>query len=109
MQRSPDPGAWISLAFESWRLWAEASMVVWLRTARLAQGGALAQREAARMVSEKWLAAALLGPATLAGRGIATPEGSARKAVRHYRTRVSANRRRLSPGASGRNSKKRRT
>ena len=89
---SPDP---FSLAFDGFALWAEASEVMWLRACRMAQGGAQAEHEARRMVTEKFIANWQLG-SQLATAGAIAPEEAAHKAVRHYRRRVRANRRRLS-------------
>lgn len=80
--------AWMKLAFTSAQTWQEAQVVMSLRAMRLARGGALAQAEATRMVTEK--SAALVEAAMTVATG-----GSAEKVVRGYRTRVRANRRRL--------------
>lgn len=87
-----------SLAFEWWRLWFDSAQVIGLRTMRLMHGGARAQHEATRMVAEKWQAAADLAFKEMTGRGGSTPEAATRTAIRHYRSRVSANKRRLSRG-----------
>lgn len=96
MIRTPDPAAMFNLAYEFGRLWLEASTVIWLRSGRLMQGGSLAQSEAWRMNVEKWDAGAQLGILLATGTAGATPEAVAKKAIRHYRSRTSANRRRLS-------------
>lgn len=83
------------LAIDSWALWQDAAMVVWLRSMRLAGGGVLAQREARRMVSEKVAANWQLGMDLLA-RPAETPLGLGQRSVRHYVKRVQQNRRRLS-------------
>ena len=44
---------WMNLAGQSWMLWGEAASVIWLRSLKLAGGGASARNEAVRMVSEK--------------------------------------------------------
>jgi hypothetical protein len=80
--------AWMKLAFTSTQAWQEAQVVMSLRVMRLARGGALAQAEATRMVTEK--SAALVEAAMTVATG-----GSAEKVVRGYRTRVRANKRRL--------------
>jgi hypothetical protein len=74
----------------------EANFVVALRLIRLASGGALAQREAQRMVVEKAIA---IGEAQVAaatklikGRGTAA---AAKSASAVYHRKVRANRRRL--------------
>lgn len=89
------PKTWPELGFESWALGIEASSVMWLRWNRLLSGGALADREMRRMISEKVEAGFALGP-TLAlsgARGSTETIGDA--TLKHYRKRVRANRRRL--------------
>ena len=83
------------LAFDWWRLWFETSQVIALRSMRMMQGGALAQREAVRMVSEKWETAALVAMRAATGQGGTSAETMMSGAMRRYRSRVSANRRRL--------------
>ena len=78
----------MKLAFTSAQAWQEAQVVMSLRAMRLARGGALAQAEANRMVTEK--SAALVDAAMTVATG-----GSAEKVGRGYRTRVRANKRRL--------------
>ncbi|HVO14021.1 MAG TPA: hypothetical protein VMV26_02360 [Alphaproteobacteria bacterium] len=87
---------WLTLTFTLWRLGVEAQAVMALRLMRLAAGGATAQSEAVRMVSEKGVAAAQAGltAAALAATG-GTPVVIGRKVVSGYRKRVRANRRRL--------------
>jgi hypothetical protein len=79
------------------RLGLEAQQVIALRMFRLARGGALAQREAQRMIVEKgaaFVAAQMAAAAALAGgRGA---EGAAARALRPYKRAVSRNRQRLS-------------
>jgi hypothetical protein len=87
---------WLTLSFNLWRLGVEAQTVMALRVMRLAAGGAAAQREAGRMVSEKGVAALEAGMAA----GIAAATGKkhpaiARKVIGGYRKRIRANRRRL--------------
>jgi hypothetical protein len=87
---------WLSLSFNMWRLGVEAQTVMALRLMRLAAGGAVAQREAARMVSEKGTAALEAGVSA----GIAAATGKThpaigRKVIGGYRKRIRANRRRL--------------
>ena len=84
-------------AFDSWMLGMEAANVIWLRSMRMMGGGALAQREAQLMVSEKLTAGAslpfVLWPLIASG---AQPETVAKKALAHYSKPVRANQRRLS-------------
>ena len=74
----------------------DANVVITARLMRLASGGALAQREAQRMVVEKGLtlAEAQLAAAAkmMAGGGIT---GATKTATKVYRRKVKANRRRL--------------
>ena len=87
---------WLRLAVDSWALGLEASSVIGLRTVKLAAGGAAAQAEAARMISEKIAAGIeLQALAAMGGLGV-TPHGAARKTIAHYRREVRSNRRRLS-------------
>lgn len=85
------------VAFDSWMLGLEAANVIWLRSMRLMGGGALAEREARRMVSEKVAASAslpfALWPLMASG---AQPDAVVNKALAHYRKPVRANKRRLS-------------
>lgn len=90
-----DPFAMADLACDWWRLWYESSQVIALRSMRMIGGGAIAQREAVRMVSEKWETAALLGMSAAAGQAGNTPEAAMRGAMQRYKAKVSANRRRL--------------
>ena len=82
------PNPWLSLSFNMWRLGLEAQTVMALRMMRLAAGGAAAQREAARMVSEKRAAAVQAGltAATLGAVGKKHP-AIGRKVVSGYRKR----------------------
>jgi hypothetical protein len=78
----------MKLALTSAQAWQEAQVVMTLRMIRLARGGALAQTEATRMVVEKSVAFAEAANTLALG-------GSAETVVRGYRSRVRANRRRL--------------
>ena len=68
---------------------AESQQVMWLRTMRLAAGGAKARSEASRMISEKMWAAGRESGRLFLG-------ASSESVVRSYRRRVKANARRLS-------------
>lgn len=85
---------WLFVAHEAWWLWAESLMVISMRSGMFALGRPGSEREARRMVSEKFFAAAML-PLAVAG-SAAQPPKVAKKVVTHYRKRVSANRKRLS-------------
>jgi hypothetical protein len=80
---------WFVCAVDATLLAFEAQRVMALRMARMASGGARAQAEAQRMVSEKILAAMRTWP-------LIWLHGSPSKALGHYRSRVRANERRLS-------------
>ena len=77
--------SWINLMM----LTFEAQQAIWLRTMRLAAGGAAAEAEASRMVSEKVVAGAAATRALLGG-------ASADRVVKGYRRKVRANIKRLS-------------
>ncbi len=94
--KAADPFAMAGLAYEWWQLGFESWQVVGMRSWRMMQGGAAARDESVRMVSEKLQANMELGLAAMAGEGGVTPEAQARKAIRHYQKRVTANRKRLS-------------
>ena len=87
--------AWLRLGWDAWALGMEASTVIGLRTMKIAAGGAAADSEARRMVSEKVEAAAALQAMAMTGALGFTAPGAARKAVAHYRRKVQANGRRL--------------
>lgn len=74
----------------------DANVVVAARLTRLASGGAVAQREAQRMVTEKYVAFAqaqmTAAAKMMAGVGIA---GATKSASDVYRRKVGSNRRRL--------------
>lgn len=81
--------AWMRLMSSSMLLGFEAQRVVLLRMVAIAAGGARAQAEINRMISEKLFAA-------VTAAGMMTFGRSPQSVVRHYRSRVRANERRLS-------------
>ncbi len=87
--------AWLRLGWNAWALGMEASAVIGLRTMKIAAGGAAAEAEALRMVSEKVEAAAALQAMAMTGALGFTAQAASSKAVAHYRRKVQANRRRL--------------
>ncbi len=93
-QRNP----WIGIGLGAWSLGLEASAVIGLRTMKLAAGGAAAEAEARRMVSEKVDAGLALHSMAMSGGLGSTPHAAAAKTLAHYRRKVRANRRRLSKG-----------
>jgi hypothetical protein len=86
---------WLRAGFAAWSLGIEASTVIALRTMKIAAGGAAAEREIQRMVSEKVQAGLDLQAKALTGGLGFTPESAANKTLSHYRRKVRANRRRL--------------
>ena len=92
-------GNWLGVAADFWLLGAEASLVLPLRLARLARGGAAAKAEARLMVSEKVEAHGALLRDMAAGRLGKGAGGITGGAVRHYLVHVRANRKRLMGGA----------
>jgi hypothetical protein len=92
----PDPAiAWTRLMTDASRLWADAGMVVALRSWRLLAGGEAAGRELERLVGEKVEAGFELAGAFAGGR-IGSPEAATRQALGIYGKRVRGNRKRLS-------------
>lgn len=85
----------MNTGFDAWALGVEASVVIGLRMMKLAGGGSAASNEAALMVSEKIRSNLDLATDMLTGKLGATPAGAG-AVVKHYRRKVSANRRRLS-------------
>ena len=88
---------WFALSAQAVRLCWDAQAVIWLRSLRIAKGGARADAETLRMVTEK---VAALAEAQLAATAAAL-KGSkkhrvAKKALAVYSTRVRRNMRRLS-------------
>jgi len=94
MIRTNPSADWSRLMFDASRLWADAGMVVALRSWRMMAGGPAAQREVERMLSEKVEAGFELAGAFAGGR-VKSPEAAARKALGVYGKRVRDNRRRL--------------
>lgn len=84
-------GAWWKLGIDATLLAMESQQVIGLRLMRLSGGGAVAQAEAHRMVSEKIMAASEAAMLMATG-------GSGRRVVAGYRRKVRANARRLAKG-----------
>ncbi|MEJ7934129.1 hypothetical protein WG907_07670 [Sphingobium sp. AN558] len=91
--------AWADAAMETWALGVEASTVIGLRIAKVAAGGTAANDEIMLMISEKMKSAAKLQTDAAFGQLGGTPLASVQKVIRHYRTKVTANSRRLSKPA----------
>ena len=94
MPRSRNP--WLRLGRQAWMLGADAATVVALRSMKIAAGGAAADTEARRMVSEKIAAARELQAKAFTGALGFTLPGAVDKSLKHYRRKVRSNRRRLS-------------
>jgi hypothetical protein len=88
---------WLSFSLKAWQIGLGAQSVIALRILRVATGGARAEAEVSRMVTEKVLAAceAQMAAAMAAVRGH-KEHVIAGKALNVYGNRVRANRRRLS-------------
>ncbi len=78
----------------------EASSVIALRVMKIAGGGAGADAETRRMVSEKIDSAVSLQNLAMSGGLGSMAAGAASKTLTHYRRKVRANRRRLTKGAT---------
>jgi hypothetical protein len=89
-RRSNQSGA---MMFPSWinvtMLMIEAQQAIWLRSLRLMLGGAAAEAESSRMVTEKMVAGAVAVQSALTG-------ASADRIVHDYRRKVRSNIKRLS-------------
>jgi hypothetical protein len=94
--RSRNP--WLGTGLAAWSLGLEASSVIALRMMKIAAGGAAAEAEAQRMVSEKIEAGLALQSLFLTGGLGLTAPRVAHKTIAHYRRKVRANRYRLSKG-----------
>lgn len=97
MAGTADKG-WLEIGMESWLLGVDAAMVVVLRTAKLAEGGPEACREAKLMVSEKIESSVELASALITGKLGSNPKAVLGRTVSHYRKGVAANRKRLAIG-----------
>ena len=89
------------------RLWTasyflamEAGAVMWLRSLVLVSGGPGGEREARRMIREKWIANIDLAQQFAIG-GPLSPSQAAMRAVDYYEPKVRANRKRLSRRRAG--------
>jgi hypothetical protein len=87
--------SWLRLSFDLWQAGLEAQLVIGLRLAKLAGGGAAAGAEINRMVSEKMDTALeaqqLAATAALSGNAAQIPA----RTVALYRRKMRANRNRL--------------
>ena len=92
---APSNKTWFAIGIDAMNLTGEASWVIAMRLARMAQGGAKAEREAQLMVTEKLASGFELGMAIATGRMGLSVEAITSGTIRHYRRGVRANRERL--------------
>jgi hypothetical protein len=88
-------GAWMTAGLDFWRLGAEAGMVITMRLAHMAAGGAGANSEAELMVTEKVRAMIELQTKLMTGALGTTALSGTQGALKHYRGKVAANNKRL--------------
>lgn len=93
MRRRSNP--WFSVGADFVALGLEAGEVMALRSLKLMRGGPGSTAEARLMVEEKVAAALELQRRALSGSLGSSAHGAASGAVKHYRRKVKANRRRL--------------
>jgi hypothetical protein len=86
---------WLLAGYDLWALGMESAAVMTMRGLKVAAGGAAAEVEMVRMVSEKLQAGLDLQALALRGALGATMPDLVSKTTKHYRKRVRANRRRL--------------
>jgi hypothetical protein len=84
-----------SMAWQNTMLALEAQQVIALRMAKMAMGGAAAQREAQLMVTEKLAALAQGGQMMAMGAATGKKDLNSGKVTKMVRSKVRANRRRL--------------
>ena len=94
--RARTDGAWFNVAMDAWWLGAESSYVAGLRLSRMATGSLPILAETQLMITEKIQAALELQTDAFFGALGSTPLAASRRALGHYRRKVSANRQRLS-------------
>ena len=87
--------AWLKLGIDAWTLGWQATRVMGLRAARIAEGGPAAGMEAWLMLTEKWQAAAEIQSDLLSRGASASPVATTRRTLAHYQRKVAANDRRL--------------
>ncbi|MDQ7248885.1 hypothetical protein [Dongia sedimenti] len=87
--------AWLFAGYDLWVLGMESAAVMTMRGLKVAAGGAAAEAEMQRMVSEKVQAGLDLQAAALRGALGSTMPELVSKTTKHYRKRVRANHRRL--------------
>ncbi|MBX7248091.1 MAG: hypothetical protein K1X35_03470 [Caulobacteraceae bacterium] len=95
-RRASNP--WLKLGFDTLQLGMEASMVIGLRTLRIAAGGPAGEAEVRRMIGEKIGAGLELQALALRGAVGPAPDRMAAASLAHVRRKVRANHRRLVAG-----------
>ena len=94
MRKSRSP-SWAAIGMDMWSMGYDASVVIGLRTMKIAMGGAAGEREAKLMVDEKVRAAMDVQTSLLTGQFGTNPARATSATVKHYGRKVRANRRRL--------------
>lgn len=94
-QESSVSNPWVELGWQTWMLGFEASSVIASRLAKVSRGGDQADSEMKLMVSEKIEAGQQLQSKLSRLGDNAAPATKMATAVKHYRGKVAANRRRL--------------
>ncbi len=90
-----DFNSWTRLMMETALLTVEAQQVIAMRLAKVAAGGPDVPRESQLMVTEKMAAMAASGQMVMQAAIDGQSDMGAAKVVRHYRSKVRANRKRL--------------
>ncbi len=87
--------ALLSLSVDAWSLYLDASTVIGLRMMKFAAGGPETGQEMALMINEKLQSAIELQVEGATGQLGASPAGTTRKVIRHYKRKVDGNKKRL--------------
>lgn len=87
--------AWATAGFDAWMLGWQSAIVMGLRAAKIASGGDPDGREARLMVSEKLETLTELQMKLLTGALGTSPLSGSQAALKIYKRKVAANRRRL--------------
>ena len=95
LMKISEQATWFKLGIDAWALGWQATRVMGLRTARMAEGGPAAGMEAWLMLTEKWHAAAEIQTDLLTRGANASPAAATRRTLTHYKRKVAANDRRL--------------
>jgi hypothetical protein len=87
--------AWLFAGYDLWVLGMEAAAVMTMRGMKVAAGGAAAEAEMLRMITEKMQAGLELQALAMRGGLGQTMPDVVSRTTKHYRSRVRANHRRL--------------